>query len=143
MKNNEIDLLIKALDNIDNDSIMDLTTYKIKEINLNILRELSLPINTIQIYMRKLDGYKYVDEIKDIVIGSFIKWIPITNASYLPLNIGGIICSIKIENNGPIITCKNFMHKYYQLKIDECLVFQKLSKQNLVLLSALDHLHKT
>ena len=111
MKNNEIDLLIKALDNIDNDSIMDLTTYKIKEINLNILRELSLPINTIQIYMRKLDGYKYVDEIKDIVIGSFIKWIPITKASYLPLNIGGIICSIKIENNGTIITCKNIMHK--------------------------------
>lgn len=142
MKNDEIDLLIKALDNIDNDSIMDLTTYKIKEINLNILRELNLPIKTIQLYMKKLDGYKYVDEIKDIIIGSFIKWIPITDASYLPLNIGGIICSIKIETSGPVITCKNFMHKYYQLKIDECLLFQKLSKQSLVLLSALDHLNK-
>jgi len=92
--------------------------------------------------MKKLNGYRYVDEIKDVKYGAFIKWIPISNPEYLPLHTGGMICDIKVTDNGVIIVCKNFMHKHYQIKMDECLLFQKLSHQELVLLAALDHLDK-
>jgi hypothetical protein len=92
--------------------------------------------------MKKLNGYRYVDELKDIKYGSFIKWIPITDPSYLPLHAGGLICDIKVTDGGVLLVCKNFMHKHYQIKLDECLLFQKLSNQEQVLLSALDHLSK-
>ena len=39
-----------------------------------------------------------------------------------------------------MIVCKNFMHRHYTFKMDECLVFQKLTDQEKILLSALDHL---
>lgn len=121
---------------------MNLTTDKIKEMNLNIIKELQLPREMTISYMKKLNGYLYVDELKDIKYGSFVKWIPITDPTYLPLNRGGIICDIKVTHTGVIVVCKNFMHKHYQIKLDECLLFQKLSNQELVLLSALDHLAK-
>ena len=135
-----VDVLVKALDDETNEALMNLTTDKIIKMNLTILQELQFSKETVSIYMKKLKGYRYVDEIKDVKYGAFIKWIPITDPVYLPLNTGGIICDIKLIDTGIIIVCKNFMHKHYQIKMDECLLFQKLSNQELVLLSALDHL---
>ncbi len=138
-----VDVLVKALDDESNEALMNLTTDKINKMKLTILQELQFSKETLSTYMKKLKGYRYVDEIKDVKYGAFIKWIPITDPEYLPLNTGGIICDIKLIDTGIIIVCKNFMHKHYQIKMDECLLFQKLSNQELVLLSALDHLTMT
>ena len=54
-----------------------------------------------------------------------------------------MICEIKITDNGVLITCKNFMHRHYTFKMDECLIFQKLTTQEQIIISALDHLEKT
>lgn len=140
--NNEIDMnkLTKALDNVNNESIMNLTTRKLMEFNLQILKELMLDKETLINYLRKLKGYKYVDEIGDLKHGAFIKWIPITNPNNLQLNQCGLICDIKITDDNVIIVCKNFMHRHYTFKMDEVLIFQKLSDQEMVIISALDHL---
>jgi hypothetical protein len=136
------ELLNKALDNEKNESIINLTTKKIKEMNLKIVKELQLPRDVTLNYMKKLNGYRYIDELNDMKYGAFIKWIPIVDPKYLPLNAGGIICDIKITDTGVMIICKNLMHKHFQIKMDECLIFQKLSSQELILLSALDHLSR-
>ena len=142
MNKNELDMnkLTKALDNVANDSIMNLTTRKLMEINLKILKELMLDRETLINYLRKLKGYKYIDEISDLKHGAFIKWIPITDPNNLVLNNCGLICDIKITDDDVIIICKNFMHRHYTFKMDEVLIFQKLSNQEMVIISALDHL---
>jgi|688.fasta_scaffold670700_1 hypothetical protein len=141
-KTQELDLnkLTKALDNTNNDSIMNLTTRKLMELNLKILKELMFDKETLINYLRKLKGYKYIDEIDELKHGAFIKWIPITDPKNLPLNQCGLICDIKITDDGVIIVCKNFMHRHYTFKTDEVLIFQKLSNQEMVIISALDHL---
>jgi len=138
----DVNNLMYALDNDSNEGIMNLTTQKIMEMNLTILKELHLEKSITLNYLKKLKGYKYIDEINELKYGSFIKWIPITDPNYLPLHYCGIICDIKITDNGVIIIAKNFMHRHYSFKMDECLVFQKLTSQELVILSALDHLEK-
>jgi hypothetical protein len=140
--NQELDLnkLVKALDNTNNDNIMNLTTRKLMELNLKILKELMFDKETLINYLRNLKGYKYIDEIDELKHGAFIKWIPITDPENLPLNQCGLICDIKITDDGVIIVCKNFMHRHYTFKTDEVLIFQKLSKQEMVIISALDHL---
>jgi hypothetical protein len=138
----DVNKLMYALDNDNNESIMNLTTAKIMEMNINILKELHLEKSITLNYLKKLKGYKYIDEINDLKYGAFIKWIPIFDPNYLPLHYCGIICDIKITDNGVIIIAKNFMHRHFSFKMDECLIFQKLSTQELVILSALDHLDK-
>ena len=135
-----VDSLMTALDNEKNDGIINLTTSKIQETNLNILKELHLDRQVLIDYFKKLKGYRYVDELDDLKYGGFIRWIPLTNPDYLPLNQCGIICDIIIADNGVYIVCKNFMHRHYRFKMDECLIFQKLSSQEMIILSALDHL---
>ena len=138
--NIDINNLLTALDNEKNDNIMNLNTSKIQETIFNILKELHLDREIIIDYFKKLKGYKYVDEINDLKHGGFIRWIPLTDPTHLPLNQCGIICDIIISDDGVFIVCKNFMHRHYRFKMDECLIFQKLSAQEMVILSALDHL---
>ena len=91
-------------------------------------------------YLKKLKGYKYVDELPELKHGGFVRWIPITDPNYLPLNNCGIVCDIKIADEGLFVTCKNFMHRHYNFKMDDVLIFQKLTTQEQIILSALDHL---
>lgn len=139
----DVDKLMYALDNDSNENIMNLTTIKIMEMNLNILKELHLKKEVTLDYLKKLKGYRYIDELNELKHGHFIRWIPITNPSYLPLHYCGIICDIKITDDGVLVTCKNFMHRHYTFKMDECLIFQKLTTQEQIIINALDHLEKT
>jgi hypothetical protein len=137
------DKLLSALNNENNGNIMNLTSKKILEMNLNIIKELHLDKLTTLSYLKKLNGYRYIDDINDLKYGSFIKWIPIIDPNNLSLNYCGIICDIKITDSGVLITCKNFMHRHYIFKMDECLIFQKLTNDEKLIIFALDHLEKT
>ena len=136
----DVDKLEKALDNTKNESIMNFTTKKITELNYKILQELNLDNETTIEYLKKLKDYKYVDELPELKHGGFIRWIPTNDPNYLPLNSCGIVCDIKIADEGVFVTCKNFMHRHYNFKMDDVLIFQKLTTQEQIILRALDHL---
>jgi hypothetical protein len=140
----DVNKLIHALDNENNEKILNLTTKKIKEMNMKILMELSLSREKFLSIAQKLNGYRYVDEIDELKCGTYLKWIVLTDPDpdNLELNKGAIFCEIKCKDDGVFIVCKNmgFSSRHFQIKMDECLLFQKLTTQELVLLSALDHL---
>ena len=53
-----------------------------------------------------------------------------------------MIADIKIQNSQIQILCKNFKNIFFQIKFDECIIFQKISEQEHVILSVLDYLEK-
>jgi hypothetical protein len=138
----DIEKLLKALDNEENKKLLNLTTQKIKDMKLEILKELDLPSTVLIDYMKKLKDYMYVDEMDELRHGAFIRWIVLSDPNNLFLTPGGIICEIKVTDTGMAVVCKNYAHKHFHIKIEECLIFQKMSSQEQVLLSALDHLAK-
>ena len=140
----DVNKLLKALDDESNDTLMNFTTKTIREMTLKILKELQLPRNETIDLMKKLKDYKYVDEMKDLKYGTYLRWIPINDPEDIQLTKGGIFCEMKVKEDGVYIICKNygFNRKHFQIKLDENLIFQKLTEQELVLLSALDHLSK-
>jgi hypothetical protein len=125
------------MNSYENDNII--SSKKSFEINLNVLQQLQLDDDTLLDYLNKLKSYRYVDEIDDLKYGAVIKWIPLTDPENIKLNHMGIICDIKITTNGTFIACKNFMHRHYTIKMDECFIFQKLSQQEEIIVSALDN----
>jgi hypothetical protein len=140
----DINKLLKALDDESNETLLNFTTDKIREMNLKILKELHLPKKeTIDIY-NKLKDYKYVDEMNDLKYGTFIRWIPIENPNSIQLTKGALFCEMKITDDGVFCVCKNFGFpaRHFRISIDKNLIFQKLTSQEIVLLTALDHLSK-
>jgi len=69
-----------------------------------------------------------------------LKWICLNNPDSLVLSRGAVFCNIKITDNGVYLICKGFTNKHFQLKMDEYLIFQKLTNQETVLLNAMDYL---
>ena len=143
-ENNELDIdkLLKALDNEKNESIANFDTKKLREMNIRVLKELGLPYDVFNEYMEKLENYKYVDEMNELKIGSFIRWIPICENKEVELKKGGVLCDVKVTNKGIYLACKIYSYRaiHVQFKMDDALIFQKLSDQEQILLMALDHL---
>ena len=140
----DVNKLLKALDDESNETLLNFTTDKIREMNLKILKELHLSKKeTIDIY-NKLKDYKYVDEMNELKYGTFIRWIPIEDPTNVYLTKGALFCEMKITDEGVFIICKNFGFpaRHFRISMDKNLIFQKLTDQELVLLSALDHLSK-
>lgn len=139
-----VDKLLKALDNENNEELLNFTTKKIREMNYKVLNELMLSKEQLKYYSNKLKYYKYVDEINQLRYGSHIRWFSLIDPNDIKLNNCVIFCSIKITDAGISLVYKTFgfKSKYYQIKLDEHLVFQKLNEQEIVLLNALDHLSK-
>ena len=93
--------------------------------------------------LNKLKDYKYIDEMNELKYGTYLRWIPLKDPENIELRRGAIFCEIKIKDEGVFIVLKNWNRaSHFQIKMDECLLFQKLTDQELVLLSALDHLAK-
>ena len=153
----DLDKLVEALDNEENSKFIDLTTKKIQKIKQDILTELEIPKIKIKEMMKKLKEYMYIDDMSELRYGSYIKWIYIKEDKNedenedeneddadndLYLTSGGILCDIKIVDSGIHLCCKNFAHKHFQLKMEENLIFQKLTSQEQVLLLALDQISK-
>jgi hypothetical protein len=140
----DIQKLLKALDDESNETLMNFTTDKIKEMNLNVLKELHLPKKDTLELMSKLKEYKYVDEMNELKYGAYIRWIPIEDPTNIYLTQGALFCEMKITDNGVFCVCKNygFKSRHFNISMDKNLIFQRLTDQELVLLSALDHLSK-
>ena len=135
--------LIKAIEDKTNEHLLNFTPAKIKKLNLKILMQLELTdTNIIKDMMQKLNNYKYVDEMNELKYGTYIRWVSLSDLNNIHLTKGAIFCEIKITDDGVYLICKNFGNsiKHFRLKFDECLVFQKLTEQELILLNAIAEL---
>ena len=134
--------LVKALDNENNESIMNYNSRLIKTIKNDYLQKLILPREKLKDYHTKLKDYRYVDDLSDIQYGRYIRWINLKNPEKIELTRGGMIIDIKILSSGIHVVCKNTYNHRFQIKIDECYIFQKLTDQEKILLMALDYVQK-
>jgi len=139
----DVATLMKALENDDHAHLLNLTTSKIKQMKLEILKELGLTRAEFLEMMEKLKPYRYVDGMNEIRHGAYLRWIPINEPKKgFELKKGGIFCDFRVSDEGTFVLCKSFHHKHFQFKMEDCLLFQKLSDQEQVLLCAMDHLTK-
>jgi len=131
--------LKKALENENNESIINLTISEIKSEKNNILQKLQLGKEDLKDNLKKLKEYRYINNINDLNYGCYIRWINLKNIENLKLTNGGFICDIKI-NEGIEILCRNNFNKLFQLRFDENLIFQKLTEQEKIILNVINNL---
>ena len=141
MDNINVDELLKSIESDKLLSVSKLSYDKINTIKYNVLTRIGLENDELESMLLKLSDYRYVEELQDIHHGAFVRYIPLTKSEIL-LKPGGFICDIKILGSGVQLLCRNQFRKMFQLRLDEVLFFQKLTKQEEILLSVFDYLHK-
>ena len=136
-----IEKLLSALEDEDNAELMELDFKKIELEKEDILGKLELPKKQQKDILKKLRLYRYIDELPGMKYGSYVRWISLKDPENLKLTNGGIVCEMKVGDKGIVIVCKNNFNRFFQLNMTETLIFQKLTEQELVLLSALEYIN--
>lgn len=111
----------------------------IKKAKLDMLKELLSNNSEIKEYYKLLKEYRYVDEIDELRYGSYIRWFNIKDPeATLTLLRGGFIADIT-NKNGINILCKN-RNKFFTIKMERSVIFQKNTSQEKLLIEILDHI---
>jgi len=142
MSDESIDEFLNALGNETNESVMNLNSNKIKSLKNDMLQRLGISGKELKLFHKKLKAYRYCSDMSDIQFGCYIRWIPLKTIGGIKLTNGGIIIDIDIINNCVQIKVKNNMNRIFQIKFDECYIFQKLTNQENIILGVLNYLGK-
>lgn len=143
METISLDITIdEIIQELDEKNLLYLTSSKIKEMKNNILQKLYLTREQLIKYHKVLDEYRYVDEIDEIKIGGYIRWFNLAKPENLKLTNGGIIIDLKNTKDDISIVCKNNMNRVFSLKLNQCIIFQKLNMQEKILIKIIDYASK-
>ena len=125
-----INELLEHAENVDNDYLGD---HSLTTINKEIIQVLkNKNVENIHKYCKTLFNYRLIDDVYHIHKGKHVRWIRNKN-----LTNGGIVVDIKFTDNGTQILCKT-KNRFLQYKFDECISFQKLTEDELIVLQSRD-----
>lgn len=131
-----------ALENETNAKIMELDSAKIAEEKNNILQKLQLPRDKLKYFTQTLKQYRYVEELDDIILGNYIRWINISDPDNLKLTNGGFVSDFKETEDTIYLVCKNAIGRFFNVDVHKCIIFQKLNAQEETLLAVINYLNK-
>ena len=138
----QLENLLKSLENDGNQSIINLNSSIIMEHKNNILQKLNLERNQLKTFHKKLKKYRYCSDLSDLHYGNFIRWIPLKNPEKIYLTNGAFFSDYVFTKDSVKIVCRNNIGRVFQIKFDEVIIFQKFNDQEEVLLKVLDYLNK-
>lgn len=143
MENVNIDVTIEEIiQELDDKNLLYLSSSKIKELKNNILQKMYLTRNELLHYHKVLKDYRFVDELDEIQIGKYVRWFNLANQESISLTNGGIVIDIKDGKEDILIVCKNNRNRIYTFRLNQCIVFQKLSTQEQILIKIIDYASK-
>ena len=137
----DFELLKKALENDDNVGLINTSIQEIKDKKNNILQQLGLNRDDLKLFNSNLKGYRYIEEIKDLNIGSNIRYIKLTNIENIKLSKVNNLCEIKVLNKGIGLVFKNFQNRFFTIYFNDNLIFQKINCEEEIILKAIKHLN--
>jgi hypothetical protein len=106
-----------------------------------MLQQLQLSRDVLKQLHKKLKGYRYINDLKDLKYGSYIRWISLKNPEKIYLTNGGIMCDVLFLKNGVNILCKNYRNRFFQINFDSNMIFQQISNQEQIILEVIKHLN--
>lgn len=130
--------LLESILNVKEDSnerIFEQTMEDLNQIKRNVIYNLSdLDDVTKEIYIEKLEGYKYVNDLVDLAPDTYVRWIHINNnvdtKKYLKLNAGGKLLDIDFTEKGVVLRIfliRGRFRRVIKANFDNLMLFQKLT----------------
>ena len=87
-------------------------------------------------WSKSLYMYRFVNDLQDLRLGSYIRWIRCSlETGDCSLTNGGILLQIKFLKNGTYLVCKSGK-KMMQYELDKCKTFQKMTAEEWIVLMA-------
>ena len=130
----ELNFLSKAIDNNNNDGISKLEYQNVDDEKKDIIDKLEISKTKKINLIKSLKDYRYVEDLQEIVEGRYLRWL-IEKDNDIKLSNGGILIEVKIEDEIYLLL-KNNRNLIFQIKLQDNVIFQKLTDQEKIILFA-------
>ena len=141
--NETIDATIEEIaQELDRKNLLHLNSSKIKQLKNNILQKLYISREELLKYHKVLRKYRYVDELDEIKIGSYLRWFNLKNTENVKLTNGGILIDVQPGIDDINLICKNNRNVLFTLNLNKSIIFQKINYQEELLIKIVDYIQK-
>ena len=89
-----VESLLKAVDNENNESILNLSSKQIKQEKNDILQKLGVKGQTLVDLHKRLKDYRFIDGLENLNFGAFVRWINISDPTDVYITNGGYVCEM-------------------------------------------------
>ena len=113
-------------------------TRILKERKNLILQKITLDKRELSHYQKLLLDYRYIDEVDELRMGSYLRFFKL-DTDTLEIGRGGFLADIQVNQQRIVLLFKN-RNRFFKLRMDECILFQKNTSQENVLIQILDHI---
>ena len=136
--------MLKAINNCNDENILNLNKDLISKQKNDILQKLQISGSAVKDLFKKLKQYRYINNLNDLKLGNYIRWINLKKTNDIKLTNGGIIVKIFDDENddSPYLLCRNSRNNIFKLNLSHNLIFQKLNHQEDIIISLLSFLNK-
>ena len=136
------DKLAHAISRVKDETIIDTNLSEIATVKNNVLQQLQLSSDMLRDINTRLKRYRYIDEITELNRGDYVRWIDLNDSTEIKLAMGAFVCDVEINTDGMHIKLRSVTGRYIQLRMDEIMLFRKMTDDELVVLSAMKYLDK-
>ena len=133
---------------LENKSSSDIENEKLQSL---VVDNYTMTKDERNVLLKKLIGYRYVDELNLLHIGKYTRWIqkyPFYEMDedeefkFVIAN-GGFLTMVDYMDSGVVLTLKTWKNKIFKISFDNCLIYQKLSVGEELVLITTDYLLET
>lgn len=126
------------VDSINHPSMSNYQEHTLQEISQKVyhaLESVFLDKEQLKENLKKLAGYCHIDELFRLERGRYIRWVSYKKGIPFMTN-GGIVLDMKFTDTGTHILCKTNNARLLQVKFDSSVIFQQLSYDEKLILTA-------
>ena len=105
------------------------------------ISDLGISKGSVESFCDKLVEYRYVDAIFQLFLGRHVRWIK-RYSTKPSLTNGGVVVDIQFLDNGAYVLCKTPQMRFFKYRFDDCITFQKLTDDEIMLLTCNEHVAK-
>ena len=138
----DVNAILNAMNKTENSTIANLTLKKIAKRRREILSSLDLPTDKMEDFDRRLQMYRVIEDPQDLKHTQLLRWIPLRSLLTKPyLTLGGTLFSVKVRPDDGLhqVTIRNVKRFVFQIKFELNVVFQRLSREELLILRAVEY----
>lgn len=138
----DVNAILNAMNKRENHTIANLTLKKIAQRRREILSSLNLSTDKMEDFDRRLQMYRVIEDPQDLKHTQLLRWIPLRSLENKPyLTIGGTLFNVKVQPDDGLhqIIIRNVKRFVYQIKFELNVIFQRLSREELLILRAVEY----
>ena len=132
------DEMDKVAEEIERYHLTDTKTIKARKIQ--ILQNITIEKEELLQYYKLLSQYRYIDEVDELRMGNYIRFFNLDTKT-VKLGRGGFLADIQVHNQRIVLLFKN-RNRFFKLRMDECILFQKNTAQENILIQILDQIKR-